>query len=121
MSTSSDFIKNFFNNNYFADELTLRRILETVGTTAAAACLTAVLSDVVLKGLVSVRPTKILVENGVPAELYAIGKNDYPSEIYVSAKRSQTDLRPALFFAAVFIGCKMILEYREQNVPNIRK
>ena len=121
MSTNSDFIGNFFNNNYFADEATLRKILETVGTTAAAACLTALLSDVVLKALVSTRPTKILVENGVPAELYAIGKNDYPSEIYVSARRSQTDLRPALFFAAVFVGCKLLLENREQNVANVKK
>ncbi|MBQ5316199.1 MAG: hypothetical protein J6I96_01465 [Oscillospiraceae bacterium] len=121
MNTNSEFVRNFFNNNYFADEQTLRRILETVGTTAAAACLTAVLSDVILRSLVSVRPTRINVENGVPAELYAIGKNDYPTDVYVSTKRSQADLRPALFFAAVFVGCKLILENREKNIANVKR
>ena len=121
MSTAYDeYIRNFFNNSYLADENTLRRVLETVGMTAAAAACTAFLSDVVLKSLVSSRPTKILVESGIPAELYAIGKNDIPGEIYVSTKRTQADWKPVLFFAAVFLACKMILENREKNVPNVR-
>lgn len=115
-----EYLRNFFNNNYFADEGTLRRVLEIVGTTAAAAAFTAFLSDVVLKSFVSSQPTKILVESGIPAELYAIGKNDFPSEIYVSAKRSQADWKPVLFFAAVFVGCKLMLENREKLVANVK-
>ncbi len=116
---ADEFINYFFSKNYFADEQTLRQIIESVGKTAAVAALSAVLSDVVLKGLISTAPTRITVQNGIPAELYAVGKNDYPTEVYVSAKRSSVDWRPALFFGSVFLLCKLLLEYRESNVPNV--
>ena len=116
----TDHLKNFFNNSYLADEQTLRRVLEMVGVTAAAAACTAFLSDVVFKGIVAAQPTKILIESGVAAELYAIGKNDIPSEIYVSAKKNSADWRPVLFFAAVFIACKFLLEDREKLVANVK-
>ena len=57
-------------NGYYVDEQTLREVIETVGKTAAAACISAFLSDVVLRALISSRPTKIVVEDGIPAALY---------------------------------------------------
>ncbi|MBS1403939.1 MAG: hypothetical protein HPZ99_02660, partial [Oscillospiraceae bacterium] len=51
-------------NGYYVDEQTLREVIETVGKTAAAACISAFLSDVVLRALISSRPTKIVVEDG---------------------------------------------------------
>ena len=113
------FVKTFFNNNYFADEQTLRLILENVGKTAAVAALTAFLSDVVLKGIVAGAPTRITVDRGVPVELYSVGKNDFPTDVYVTAKRTGIDLRPALFFGSVFLLCKLLLEYREANFANV--
>lgn len=116
---AEEFINYFFSRNYFADEQTLRQIIESVGKTAAVAALSAVLSDVILKGMVSAAPTRISVERGIPAELYAIGKNDFPTDVYVTAKRSTVDWRPAIFFGSVFLLCKLLLEYREANVANV--
>lgn len=106
---------------YFVDEQTLREVIEMVGKTAAAACISTFLSEVVLKTLVSRRPTEIVVENGVPAALYTIDSKKGPAAVYVSARRSRADWRPAIFFALVFAGCKYILEYRDKNVVNIIK
>lgn len=103
------------------DEQALREIVELVGKTAAAACVSAFLSEVVLKTIISARPTKIVVENGIPAALYTINGKDGPSAVYVSSRRSRTDWKPVLFFGAVFAGCKYFLDYREKNVPNVKK
>lgn len=107
-------------SGYYMDEQTLREVVELVGKTAAAACVSAFLSEVVLKGLVSVRPTKIIVENGIPAALYTVDSKKGPAAVYVSAHRSVTDWRPVLFFAAVFAGCKYFLDYRDKNVANVK-
>lgn len=107
-------------NGYFMDEQTLREVVESVGKTAAAACVTSFLSGVLLKKLVSVRPTEILVEDGVPAALYTIGSKDSPRAVYVSSKKYQTDWKPVIFFGLVFAGCKYFLDYRDKNVANIR-
>ncbi len=107
-------------SRYYADEQTLREIIELVGKTAAAACISAFLSEVVLKTIVSARPTKIVVENGIPAALYTINGSDGPKAVYVTSRRSKADWKPVLFFGAVFAGCKYILEYREKNVPNVK-
>lgn len=108
-------------NGYFVDEQTLRDVVETVGKTAAAACVSAFLSEVVLKALVSARPTKIVVEDGIPAALYTIGANDAPKAVFVSSHKSRVDWKPVIFFGAVFVGCKYFLDQREQNVPNIKR
>lgn len=118
---TDEFINAFFANNYFADENTLRQILENVGKTAAVAALSAFLGDVVLKSLIAAPPTRFTVESGVPVQLYAVGNKDYPTDVFVSAKRSNADWRPAIFFAAIFVGCKLMLEYREKNVPNVSR
>ncbi|MBQ5330934.1 MAG: hypothetical protein J6F31_06750 [Oscillospiraceae bacterium] len=118
---TDDFVRSFFSNNYFSDEQTLRLILENVGKTAAVAALSAFLGDVVLKSMVTSAPTRFTVESGVPVELYAVGRNDYPTDVYVSSRRTHADWRPALFFASVFLVCKLVLEYREKNVPNVTR
>ena len=102
-------------NGYYVDEQTLREVIETVGKTAAAACISAFLSDVVLRALISSRPTKIVVE-----ALYTIGEHDKPKAVYVSSRRSRVDWRPVIFFGAVFAGCKYILDLREKNIANIK-
>lgn len=107
-------------NGYYVDEQTLREVIETVGKTAAAACISAFLSDVVLRALISSRPTKIVVEDGIPAALYTIGEHDKPKAVYVSSRRSRVDWRPVIFFGAVFVGCKYILDSREKNIANIK-
>lgn len=84
-------------NGYYVDEQTLREVIETVGKTAAAACISAFLSDVVLRALISSRPTKIVVEDGIPAALYTIGEHDKPKAVYVSSRRSRVDWRPVIF------------------------
>ena len=75
-------------SSYYVDEQTLREVVELVGKTAAAACVSAFLSEVVLKSMVNARPTKIVVEDGIPAALYTIGKNDKPAAVYVSTPES---------------------------------
>lgn len=105
-------------NGYFADEQTLREVIAAVGKTAAAACVTSLLTAV-LNTAVNKRPTQIIVENGIPATLYTIGKNDKPAAVYVSTKRSDPDWKPVIFFGAVFAGCKLFLDNREKNVANI--
>ncbi|MBP1547255.1 MAG: hypothetical protein J6A37_11740 [Oscillospiraceae bacterium] len=105
---------------YYVDEQSLREIIELVGKTAAAACISSFLSEVVLKAAVNARPTKIVVENGIPAALYTIGEKDGPRAVFVSSRRSKVDWKPVLFFGAVFAGCKYILDYREKNVANVR-
>lgn len=107
------------NSSYFMDEQTLREVLETVGKTAAAACISTFLSEVVLKTIISARPTEIVVENGIPAALYTVDKKNGPAAVYVSARKSRADWRPAIFFGLIFAGCKYILDYRDKNVANI--
>ncbi len=106
--------------SYYVDEQSLRDIIELVGKTAAAACISSFLSEVVLKTVINARPTKIVVENGIPAALYTIGEKDKPAAVFVSSRRSRTDWKPVLFFAAVFAGCKYILDYREKNIANVK-
>lgn len=106
---------------YYVDEQTLREVIENVGKTAAVACISAFLSDVVLRSLISARPTKIIVEDGIPAALYTIGEKDYPRAVFVSSKKSAADWRPVLFFGAVVAGCKLFLDYREKNFVNIKR
>ena len=60
-------------NKYYVDEQTLREVVEMVGKTAAAACISSFLGGVVLSTLVNPQPTKIVVENGVPANIYTVG------------------------------------------------
>lgn len=108
------------NGRYYMDEQTLRQVVEIVGRTAAAAAVSSFLAEVVLKGFISQRPTRILLESGIPATLYAVGAKDAPAEVYVSSKRDSIDWRPALFFTGVFIGCKYLLEYREKHIANVR-
>ncbi len=107
-------------NGYFTDEQTLREIVELVGKTAAAACLSSFFSEVVLKSLISARPTEIIIEKGVPAVLYTADSKKGPAAVYVSSKKSVTDWRPVLFFAALFAGCKYFLDYREKNIANVK-
>lgn len=107
-------------NSYYVDEQTLREVIEAVGKTAAAACISSFLGGVVLNTLVSVKPTKVLVENGIPACIYTIGEKDAPRAVYVSSHRSRADWRPVIFFGAVFAACKYILDYRDKNVPNVQ-
>lgn len=107
-------------SSYYVDEQTLREVVELVGKTAAAACVSAFLSEVVLKSMINARPTKIVVEDGIPAALYTIGKNDKPAAVYVSTRRSKVDWKPVLFFGAVFAGCKYFLDHREKNVANVK-
>lgn len=106
-------------NKYYVDEQTLREVVEMVGKTAAAACISSFLGGVVLSTLVNPQPTKIVVENGVPANIYTVGGKDAPRAVYVSSKPVRADWKPVLFFGAVFAACKFFLEYREDNVPNI--
>ena len=106
-------------NGYYIDEQTLREVIETVGKTAAAACISSFLGGVVLTTLVNPHPTKIVVENGVPANIYAVGGKDAPRAVYVSSKPIRADWKPVFFFGAVFAACKFILDYRDKNVPNI--
>ena len=103
---------------YYCDEQTLREVIEAVGKTAAAACISSLLG-VILSSAVNTKPTKILVEDGVPAALYTIGKNDKPSVVYVSARNQKADWKPVIFFGAVFAGCKLILDHREKNIANV--
>ncbi len=107
-------------NGYYFDEQTLREVIETVGKTAAAACISSFLSDVVLRAVISSGPTKIVVEDGIPAALYTIGPKDKPKAVYVSSKRSRADWRPVIFFGAVFAACKYILDSREKNIANVK-
>ena len=106
--------------SYYVDEQTLREVIELVGKTAAAACISSFLSEVVLKAVVNARPKKIVVENGIPAALYTIGSGDKPSAVYVSSRRSKVDWKPVIFVGAVFAGCKYILDYREKNIANVK-
>ncbi|MCM1523034.1 MAG: hypothetical protein NC120_01135 [Ruminococcus sp.] len=107
-------------NGYYIDEQTLREVIETVGKTAAAACISAFLSEVVLRTIVSPHPTKIIVEDGIPATLYTIGAKDKQAAVYVSSKSSRADWKPVIFFGAVFGLCKYILDYREKNISNVK-
>lgn len=106
-------------NGYFTDEQTMREIVEAVGKTAAATCISAILGAVV-HSLVSTKATEVIVEQGIPTEIYTIGKRDEPSAVYISTRRSKTDLKPALFFGAVFLGCKYFLDYRDKNIANVK-
>lgn len=108
-------------SRYYMDEQTLREVIETVGKTAAAACISSFLSEVVLNTLMNKAPARILVENGVPAVLYTIGGKDSPHAVYVSSKRSRANWTPVIFFGAVFGLCKYILDYRDKNIANVKK
>ncbi len=105
---------------YYTDEQTIREVVEIVGKTAAAACVSAFISEVVFKALVSARPTKIIVENGIPAALYTIKGSDGPKAVFVSSRRSRVDWKPVIFFGAVFAGCKYFLDNRDKNVANVK-
>lgn len=79
----------------------------------------AVLTDVIMKAVASPSPTKILVDKGVPAQLYAIGSKDKSSAVYVSTKKNGVNWKPALFFGAIAVGCWYILDYRDKNYANV--
>lgn len=107
-------------SGYYMDEQSLREIIEMVGKTAAAACISAAL-NVAVTNLVTTRATKIVVEDGIPAALYTLdGGKKKPSAVFISTKRSRADIKPVLFFGAVFLGCKYFLDYREKNISNVK-
>ncbi len=100
------------------DEQTLRYIIEAAGK-AAAATAAAALINAVFQTAVSVKPTKIVLEKGVPAKIYSVGTDNGPSAVYVSTKKNKADWKSVFFYGAVFLGCKYILDYREKNIANI--
>ncbi|MGN0666907.1 MAG: hypothetical protein ACI4KF_10325 [Huintestinicola sp.] len=107
-------------SNYTINEQALREFVQSIGKSAAVACTMAVLSEVVLKGIINARPTKIVVENGIPAALYTIGEKDGPRAVYVSSRREKINLTPVIFFGGLYLGSKLFLEYREKNFANVR-
>lgn len=107
------------NSSYQLNEQALREFVDQIGRSAAAACAMAFLTEVVLKGIINARPTKIVVENGIPAALYTIGEKDKPKAVYVSSRRERANLAPVIFFGGLYLGSRLFLEYREKNFANV--
>ena len=72
-----------------------------------------------VRAIFAPRPTKIMIENGVPANLTIAGKKGKPQAVYVTTKRLRANYAPALFFGAVAFGCYALMKYREKDVEII--
>lgn len=92
----------------------IRELLETVERGAAACCISAFIFRLVLRPLFNNNATKIIVEKGVPAQLYAVGAKDKPSAVYVSSKSSSGDWYPAVFFL-LYLICRLLRTYGEKT------
>ena len=57
--------------------------------------------------------TKIEIDNSVPAQIYAINKNDKTKAVYIHSKRTRMNLLPAIILAAA----GMIVHHAVNNFP----
>lgn len=68
------------------------------------------------------KQTKIIVDDGVPAELTVLGKKGNPKAVYVSSKKNRINFRGAVFFClAANILTKLIQKYEEEHKVSIKE
>ncbi|MCD7731631.1 MAG: hypothetical protein LUI05_09090 [Oscillospiraceae bacterium] len=96
-------------------ELYISQALGDLKTTllqgAAAALVSAVLAKILLP-----KPTKIIIDEGIPAELVTIGKKDNPKAVYVSSKKHSANIAPAVILAAAAVAVSAFKKrYDEDN------
>ncbi len=104
---------------YPINEQDLRDMIKTIGKSATTACIMSILSDVILKSIVTPNPTKIIVDNNVATQLFAISPKDKNTEIFISSKKYGANWKPALFFGTVAAGCYIWFDYREKHFANV--
>lgn len=74
---------------------TLGELKTALFRSAAVMLVTAVLAKLFLP-----KPTEIVIDEGIPAELITIGKKDNPKAVYVTTKKHRVNVIPALLMAA---------------------
>lgn len=62
------------------------------------------------------KKTKIVVDEGIEAELVAIGKKGNPKAVYVSSKKNRINFRGAVIFSTLaLVITKLIAQYEENH------
>lgn len=74
---------------------TLGEVRNALFRSAAIMLVTAVLARLFLP-----KPTTIVVDEGIPAQLFTLGKSDNPKAVYVTTKKNRTNILPAVFTGA---------------------
>lgn len=74
---------------------TLGELKAALFRSAAIMLVTAVLAKLFLP-----KPTTIVIDEGIPAELYTVGKKGNPKAVYVTTKKHRVNVIPAVLMAA---------------------
>lgn len=69
----------------------------------------------ILSRIFSPKPTKITVQEGVPAELYVLGKKDNPKAVYVSTKKYRVNLFPPFLMLVAGIAAAVFKQKFDEN------
>ena len=87
----------------------IREATESFASAALASAAMALLSQVVINGILAPRTTKITVDGNIPAQLLTIGEKGSPKAVYISTKKHRINLVPAAVFGAAALIARLYL------------
>ncbi len=115
-----DIFNEFFEKSGFTPNEETKKMLRDAGNQLAAYLLSAAamtgIAELVNKGLFSPKTTRIEIDNSVPAEIFAVKNNSRaPAEVFVSSKKRQVNLAPAVFLALLGVFIHVVSSAEENT------
>ena len=101
----------------FTEQMAEQAITEAMTSCVMAAVSTFAIETV--RNIFALRPTKVLLENGLPANITIEGKKGRPKAVFVTTKRLKANYAPAFVFAAAAGACYLLLRSREKAKSDI--
>ncbi len=68
----------------------------------------AMLVSSIITRLFAPKQTTIVVDDGIPTELYTLGKKDNPKAVYLSTKKHKINLVPTVLFLIAAIASSVL-------------
>ena len=76
----------------------------------------------IIEGLFLPKQTKIIVDDGVPAELTVLGKNGNPKAVYVSTQKHHVKFRGAILLGIMaYCVNEFIKKYEEEHKGSVKE
>lgn len=94
--------------------LNLLETLDDIKSALVKGAITAFVSAVIAR-IFAPKPSSIQVEEGIPTEIYTLGKRGNPKIVYVSTKKHHINLFPAIFMLAAAAGVSAAKKQLEET------
>lgn len=93
------------NNHFeFTPNEAMKQLIRSTGIEIASASFSTAIvglaAQIIKNGIFAPKVTRVEIDNSIPTQIYAIGKNDKAKAVYIHSKRPRMNILPSLIMAA---------------------